>query len=71
MHRSTQNFKRLHFGLGHNTTVTDLKIAWPAGGIQELKNISADQIIHIKEPPAYASTPWWAQHVMNSLGGLF
>ena len=67
MHRSTQNFKRLHFGLGPNKTVTDLKIAWPAGGIQDLTNISADQIIHIKEPTVYAAAPWWAQRVMNSL----
>jgi hypothetical protein len=70
IHRSTQNFKRLHFGLGSNTTISDLKIAWPAGGIQELTNISADQIITITEPPAYASTPRWVQRVMKSLSGF-
>ena len=70
MHRSTQNFKRLHFGLGPNKTVTDLKIAWPAGGIQDLTNISADRIIHIKELPAYASSPWWVRRVMKSLSGF-
>jgi hypothetical protein len=40
-----------HFGLGDATNVTTLRIEWPSGIVQELQNVSAKQILEIKEPP--------------------
>jgi hypothetical protein len=40
----------LHFGLGRNTSADSVEIRWPSGIVQELKNVSADQIVKVKEP---------------------
>lgn len=50
MHSKAQNYKRLHFGLGGNTTVDTLTIHWPNGGMQVLTEIDANQILHVIEP---------------------
>ncbi|MDP9171038.1 MAG: CRTAC1 family protein [Acidobacteriota bacterium] len=42
--------KRIHFGLGAETRVRDIEIRWPAGGIQRLSAISADQLLRVEEP---------------------
>ena len=44
--------KRVHFGLGSETTVESLEIHWPSGIVQTLENVHGDQFLHIKEPPA-------------------
>lgn len=49
VHNRGQNHERLHFGLGKNTLIDSIKIYWPSGTVQELNNISADQLLHIKE----------------------
>ncbi len=41
--------KRVHFGLGLDTTTT-LEIRWPSGIRQSLKNVAADQILRVDEP---------------------
>jgi hypothetical protein len=41
---------RVHFGLGSNTTVKEIRITWPSRAIQLLTNIPADQILTIEEP---------------------
>ncbi len=41
--------KRVHFGLGTEQIVKLLEIQWPAGGTQILRNLTADQILTIKE----------------------
>ncbi len=38
-----------YFGLGTNTSITELEITWPAGGTQVLTNISVDQILYVSE----------------------
>jgi hypothetical protein len=43
---------RPHFGLGSDTHVKDVEIRWPSGIVQHLANVSADQILTIKEPAA-------------------
>jgi hypothetical protein len=43
--------KRVHFGLGSEKTAT-VEIRWPSGIHQTIKNVSADQILKVDEPPA-------------------
>ncbi len=42
--------KRLHFGLGIETTAKTLEIRWPSGIVQTLKDVSGDQILQVDEP---------------------
>jgi hypothetical protein len=47
--------KRVHFGLGTETSAQSLEIHWPSGSLQKLTNIHADQILQIDEPASGAS----------------
>jgi hypothetical protein len=47
--------KRVHFGLGGDSTVQEIEIRWPSGIVQFLKNLRADQILKIDEPAQTAS----------------
>jgi len=40
----------VHFGLGDAKVVDEIEIDWPSGTKQSLKNVQADQIVHVKEP---------------------
>jgi len=40
----------VHFGLGDAKAAEELEIRWPSGTTQLLKNVNADQILHLKEP---------------------
>jgi len=42
--------KRVHFGLGKESTIAQLEIRWPSGIAQQLKNVKADQILSVDEP---------------------
>ncbi len=42
--------KRLHFGLGKESTIPAIEIRWPSGIVQALKGVKADQILSIDEP---------------------
>src|SRR5579884_1799497 len=42
------NDRRLHFGLGA-ATAADIEIRWPAGSVEVLKGVAADQRIHVTE----------------------
>jgi len=42
--------KRLHFGLGGNTTVKSIDIRWPSGIRQALTNVQGDRFVEIEEP---------------------
>jgi hypothetical protein len=42
---------RAHFGLGDATKVDVLRIEWPSGIVQELKDVPANQILAVTEPP--------------------
>jgi len=41
--------KRLHFGLGGDTSVAQLEIRWPSGTRQILSDLKADQFMTITE----------------------
>jgi formylglycine-generating enzyme required for sulfatase activity len=40
-----------HFGLGDATKVDVLRIEWPSGLVQELKDVAANQLLTVTEPP--------------------
>jgi enediyne biosynthesis protein E4 len=40
----------VHFGLGTDTLAKTVEIQWPSGIVQILKNVHADQLIHVTEP---------------------
>jgi enediyne biosynthesis protein E4 len=45
----SQNDLRLHFGLGAFQSVSQVEVAWPAGGTQIFHNLAADHFYMIKE----------------------
>lgn len=42
--------RRVHFGLGRESTIASIEIRWPGGQVQTMSNVTADQILHIREP---------------------
>jgi hypothetical protein len=42
--------KRVHFGLGQNSTAQKIEIRWPSGIRQTLKDVPGDQILQLDEP---------------------
>jgi hypothetical protein len=40
----------VHFGLGQAKSADLVEIRWPSGIVQELKNVSADRLVKVKEP---------------------
>ena len=47
---SSQNDRRLHFGLGSATKVDRIIIRWPSGKVQTLENVSSEFFMFMKEP---------------------
>jgi len=47
--------KRVHFGLGAESAAQSIEIHWPSGILQTLKNVRADQILQVDEPPVPAA----------------
>jgi hypothetical protein len=43
--------KRVHFGLGEESKIRSVEIRWPSGIQQVLKDVAADQILKVDEPP--------------------
>jgi hypothetical protein len=42
--------KRVHFGLGADTTVKSIEIRWPSGTVQTVTNVPVDKASAIEEP---------------------
>jgi hypothetical protein len=42
--------KRVHFGLGPETSAQKVEIRWPSGTLQTLRDVKADQILEVDEP---------------------
>ena len=42
--------RRVHFGLGEDAVVKELKIVWPSGKTQTLAGVKADQVLTVREP---------------------
>jgi len=47
----SQDDLRVHFGFGDATAVDTLRIEWPSGIVQELKDVAANRILTVAEPP--------------------
>ncbi|MBZ5571945.1 MAG: CRTAC1 family protein [Acidobacteriia bacterium] len=45
----SQSDFRLHFGLGRASKVDAIEIRWPSGLVQRLENVSANQVVRIRE----------------------
>jgi hypothetical protein len=52
---ASQNALYAHFGLGDATTVDVLRVEWPSGVLQEVKNVAAKQFLILKEPARLSS----------------
>lgn len=50
MHSFSQNYMRIHFGMGPYAIADRLTVFWPSGIVQHLKNVKANQILEITEP---------------------
>jgi hypothetical protein len=44
-----------HFGLGDATLVDLVRIEWPSGAVQELRQVKADEVLMVVEPPKLES----------------
>jgi hypothetical protein len=42
--------KRVHFGLGAESAIRSLEIAWPSGTVQTLANVPVNRILRVEEP---------------------
>ncbi len=47
-----QNDPRAHFGLGDATNAEVVRIEWPSGQVTEMRDVAANRILTITEPPA-------------------
>ncbi len=47
----------LHFGLGGSTKADKVEIRWPAGTVQVLTDVKADQVLAVKEPSGAPGRP--------------
>jgi len=50
MHYRSQNFPRLHYGLGENNVIDKIVVYWPSGIISGFTNVQTNQILKIIEP---------------------
>jgi len=41
--------KRLHFGLGKESSISLVEIRWPSGIVQQLKEVKSDQVLDVDE----------------------
>ena len=48
---------RIHFGLGKHTSLETVTIRWPSGSVEELRDVSADQIVRVVEGRGIAAEP--------------
>ena len=53
----SSNDKRVHFGLGADTTIKSIEIHWPSGIVQHLADQPTDRSISIDEPAGKVGTP--------------
>ena len=48
---SSQNMLPAHFGLGRAGAVDELRVRWPSGAVQVLRDVGVNQILTVVEPP--------------------
>lgn len=47
---SSASDRRLHFGLGRETLVSEILITWPSGAQLTLHDVEADHVLELSEP---------------------
>ncbi|HXX24774.1 MAG TPA: ASPIC/UnbV domain-containing protein [Terriglobia bacterium] len=52
------NDMRLHFGLGNRRGAELVEINWPSGRVDQLTNVSADQILVVREGEGQIASPY-------------
>jgi enediyne biosynthesis protein E4 len=60
-----------HFGLGDATKVDTLRIEWPSGIVQELKDVAVDQILTVVESQGLMHEPLSIQTFELDAAGVF
>jgi hypothetical protein len=61
---------RVHFGLGDATKVDLVRVEWPSGTVKEWRNVAANQILTLTEPPALlADRDEFGEFRLNLKGG--
>ena len=40
-----------HFGLGNATSIDSVRVEWPSGAVQDLRNVTPNHLLTITEPP--------------------
>ena len=50
------NDPRIHFGLGSFNIADEIEVRWPSGQMEKVMNVSANQIIVIREGEGVVST---------------
>ena len=71
VHYRSQNYQRIHFGLGENPVADRLEIRWPSGHVQVLNNISANQLIQVHENSAGPFTPGIPTYIPGTDRGVY
>jgi hypothetical protein len=51
IHTHSQDFQRIHFGMGANSVADRITIHWPSGIEQTLVDVASNQILHVVEGP--------------------
>lgn len=41
--------RRVHFGLGKDALIREMKVSWPSGTVQTLRDVKVDQILTVRE----------------------
>ena len=49
-HHRAQDHKRIHFGVGTQAAISEIRIKWPSGIEQVLNEVPANQILQVVEP---------------------
>jgi uncharacterized protein (DUF58 family) len=52
----SQGQYRLYFGLGPRTRVDGVRVRWPDGAEQEVRDVAVDRLVRIKREPALQPT---------------
>ena len=47
---SSQNMLPVHFGLGQEATVDEITVRWPSGTVQQVRDVSPNQVLTLTEP---------------------
>jgi hypothetical protein len=65
------NIRRAHFGLGDAMKVDTLRIEWPSGIVQELKDVAVNQQLEVVECQGLSIEPLVIQASELDADGVF